>query len=96
MVGQIYGTDSDRSDQGSLIRAVHQFQLKYGNDELPEGESALLQPTWNEITVSTVFQELIGSTNQVHRGRLLATSTEYAGAWFNTNPIPTQSGFASG
>ena len=58
---------SYRSDQGSLTRAVHQFQLEYGNVELLKGESASLQRIWKEITASTVFQELLGSTNQVHR-----------------------------
>ena len=88
LVGQIYGADSDRSDQGALNRAIHQFQLKYGNDELPEGESASLQRTWDDIAASNVFQDILRSSNQVHRARLLAASTPYAGAWLNTTPIP--------
>ena len=43
------------------------LQLKYDNHDLPKGESASLQQTWDEIAASTVFQELIRSTNQVHR-----------------------------
>ena len=88
LVGQIYGTDSDSSDQGSLNWAVHQFQLKYGNHTLPKGESALLQQTWDEIDASTAFQELLESTDQVHCARFLAASTPYAGTWLNTTPIP--------
>ena len=76
-------------DPDTLVSAIGQFVDKFGTTDIPTGDESLLQRSWDEVASRVGFQGLLGSSNQVHRARLLAASAPNSGAWLQIVPLPS-------
>ena len=72
-----------------LNHAESHFQGLHPHTALPNGEAALRQKSWDELTCKAVFNNLTSTANQVHSARLLAAAAPHSGAWLQALPCPT-------
>ena len=87
MVGDILRASGDISSTYPLTEVVSLFQENFSNIDIPDGEAASRQRSWDDIVSTTALSGLLENSNQVHRARLLASSSPHSGAWLNATPI---------
>ena len=56
--------------------------------DIPTGEQALKQRSWDDLICNIEFNDLTNSANQVHSARLLAAAAPHTGAWLQALPSP--------
>ena len=74
-----------------LIMAETALRSKYGmsnSQEMPTGDQASKQRSWDDLVCNIEFNNLLNSANQVHSAHLLAAAAPHTGAWLQALPSP--------
>ena len=70
-----------------IAEAAQAFRAEYPNSDIPEGEAALKQRNWDDVSCKAHLDMMLESAHQVDRARLLAAMQPQSGAWLNVTPL---------